>query len=90
MPVLLVENTKCYLIVGKIILAEMEATKLNEGVLALLASFYLFDFDYPQFLDIGLIVLQHYVFKDINVPQDVAGSFQAALTSFRKFKADLE
>jgi hypothetical protein len=53
---------KCYLIVGKIILAEMEATKLNEGVLALLESFYLLNVDYPQFLEIGLIVLQHYVF----------------------------
>ena len=51
----------------------MEATNLNEGVFALLASFYLLDFDYPRFLEIGLIVL-HHVFKDINVPQDVAGS----------------
>ena len=90
MPVLLVEKTKCYLIVGKIILAEMEATNLNEGVFALLASFYLLDFDYPCFLEIGLIVLHHYVFKNINVPPGVAGSFQSALTSFRKFMADLE
>jgi hypothetical protein len=52
--------------VGNIILAEMEATKLNEGVLALLASFCLLYFDYPCFLEIGLIVLQHYVLKDIN------------------------
>ena len=57
MPVLLVEKTKCYLIVKKIILAEMEATNLNEGVFALLASFYLLDFDYSRFLEIGLIVL---------------------------------
>jgi hypothetical protein len=56
-PVLLVEKSKCYLIVGKIILAEMEATNLNEGVFAPLASFYLLDFDYPRFLEIGLIVL---------------------------------
>ena len=68
----------------------MEATNLNGGVFALLASFYLLDFDYPRFLEIGLIVVHHYVFKDINVPQDVAGSFQSALTSFREFKPDLE
>ncbi|CAB4015058.1 Hypothetical predicted protein, partial [Paramuricea clavata] len=89
-PVLLMEKAKCYLIVGTIILAKMKATNLNEGVFALLASFYLLDFDYPRFLEIGLFSMHNYVFKDINVPQDVAGSFQSALTSFRTFKADLE
>jgi hypothetical protein len=39
----------------------------NELKLALLASFYLLDFDYPRMQEIGLNVLQHYIFKDTNV-----------------------
>ena len=49
MPVLLVEKRRCYLIVGKAIIVEMDETRLDEGVIALLASFYLLDFDYPRY-----------------------------------------
>ena len=80
-----VEKTKCYLIVGKIIVAENEVEKLNEGVLALLGCFYLLDFDYPRFLEIGLNIFHYLIFKDTDVPQDIASAFQGALTSYRKF-----
>jgi hypothetical protein len=38
----------------------MEIFNLNEAVLALLARFYLLDFDYPRMQEIGLNVLQHF------------------------------
>ena len=44
-PVYLEEKRRCYLIVGKGISAEMDETWLEGGVLALLASSYLLDFD---------------------------------------------
>ena len=62
--------------------------KLNEASLALLTSFYLFDFDYPRMQEIGFNVLQYFVFKDTNVPQDIANPFKSALTSYRSFKED--
>ena len=54
-PVLLLEKGKCCIIVGKWIVSQLEEEKLDEGVLALLASFYLLDFDYPGHHEIGLI-----------------------------------
>lgn len=76
-PVLLVEKSKCYLIVGKVIMAEMETDKLNE--LALLASFYLLDLDYHCFRELGLNIFQCYIPKECHVPQDISGPFQMAL-----------
>ena len=43
---LLVEKTRAYLIIEKIIISEIDKGKLDEGVLALLASFYIFDSDF--------------------------------------------
>ena len=63
----------------------MDETRLDEGVLSLLASFYLLDFDYPRYHKIGLIILE-----DINVPQDIAGPFQYIANNYRKFKSDLQ
>lgn len=89
-PSLVLEKNNCYLIVGKTIVCEVEVAKLNEAALALLASFYLFDFDYPRTQEIGFNVLQYFVFKDTNVPQDIANPFRSALTSYRSFKEGLQ
>ena len=64
----------------------MEIFNLNEAVLALLARFYLLDFDYPRMQEIGLNVLQHYIIKDTNVPQDIANLFKSTMTSYRVSK----
>jgi hypothetical protein len=53
-PVLLVEKTRCYLIVGKRILCDVEVELLGEEIIALLSSFYLMDVDYPQAQEMGL------------------------------------
>ncbi len=53
-PVLLVEKTRCYLIVGKRILCDVEVELLGEEIIALLSSFYLVDVDYPQAQEMGL------------------------------------
>jgi hypothetical protein len=67
----------------------MDETRLDEGVIALLASFYLLDFDYLVITKC-LIILQQHIFKDINVPQDIAGPFQSVVNSYRNFKTDLQ
>ncbi len=45
---LMVEKTRCYLIVGKRILCDVEVELLGEEIIALLSLFYLVDVDYPQ------------------------------------------
>ncbi len=51
---LLVEKTRCYLIVGKRILRDVEVELLGEEIIALLSLFYLVDEDYPQAQEMGL------------------------------------
>ncbi|XP_028416858.1 uncharacterized protein LOC114541069 [Dendronephthya gigantea] len=87
-PVLLIERTRCYLIIGKKMVAELDEEKLNEGVLALLASFYLLDFDYPRFHEMGLTFLHQYIFKDMIVPTDIKPSFELVLTDYKNFKSN--
>ena len=86
-PVLLVETDLCYLIVGSKIISEIDVEKLDEGVIALLASFYLLDFDYPRQQENGLLVLQHFLFNDTNVPQDATASFRSVMGQYTKYKA---
>ena len=84
---LLVDKAKCYLIVGKSILSETPLSLLHEATIALLASFYLLDFDYPRSQEIGLSILQYFVFKDPNVPEDITGPYKSAMKSYCDFKS---
>ena len=84
---MLMDRTQWYILVGKKIVTEVEMEKINECFVALLASFYLFDFDYPRSHDITLHLLQHCIFKDMNIPQDIAPAFQAATKSYKSFKS---
>ena len=45
----------------------LEVKLLPEHVVALMATFYLLDFDYPKQYEIGMNVLQCFVFEDNNV-----------------------
>ena len=58
-----------------------------EAVVAYLATFYLLDFDYPRHHEMGLNVLQYYLFQDTNVPNDIAASFNAHLDAYKQFKS---
>jgi len=80
--------SKCYIIVGKKIVSQLEEEELDEGMLALLASFYLLDFDYLRHHEIGLTFMQQLVFEDMNVPIDLATSFNLAITNYNNFKSD--
>ena len=64
------------------------ATQMDEAMVAFLSMFYLLDFDYPRCHENGLLVLQRLVFNDANVPEDAAASFNAAMITYRKFKAE--
>ena len=68
-PVLLVEKTRVYLIIGKVIISEIDEGKLDEGVLALLASFYMFDSDYPRCQEIGLTLICSIAFSRTKMSQ---------------------
>ena len=87
---LLVEKTRCYLIVGKRILCDVEVELLGEEIIALLSSFYLVDVDYPQAQEMGLSVLQYVIFKDTNVPKDIACQFKTAMGSYNDFKDSMQ
>ena len=87
-PALLLERNTIYIIIGKRIVSQLEEAKLDEGVLALLASFYLLDFDYPRCHEISLTFLQQCTFKDMSVPTDITASFQLALSNYNDFKTD--
>ncbi len=78
------------LIVGKRILCNVEVELLGEEIIALLSSFYLVDVDYPQAQEMGLSVLQYVIFKDTNVPKDIACQFKTAIESYNDFKDSMQ
>ena len=53
-----------------------------------MVTFYLLDFDYPKQYEIGMNVLQYFIFEDSNVPKDIAVSFNSQLSSYKQFKAE--
>ena len=89
-PALVLYTDTCYLITGKVIVSKIDGSKMDEALLALLATFYLLDLDYPRNLEIGLSILQNFIFGDQNVPEDISQSFQSALSSYQEFKNDGE
>ena len=52
-----------------------------------LAAFYLLDFDYPKHNEIGMNILQYFIFKDKNIPEDIAASFHAMLKYYKQYKS---
>ena len=77
----------CYIFVGKTILSKIEIKCLPEAVVAFMATFYLLDFDYPKFFEVGLNVLQYFIFQDSNVPKDIAQTFNMYLAAYKKYKS---
>ena len=88
MPMLMVEKDQCYLVIGNKIISKLEIAKLDEGLVAFLSLFYLLNFDYPRNQEIGLLMLQHFIFNDKNLPEDAVNSFNATVADYRKFKAE--
>ena len=84
---MLVDKQSCYIIVGKTILSKIEIKSLPEAVVAFMGTFYLLDFDHPKFFEIGLNVLQYFIFQDSNVPKDIAQTFNMNLAAYKKYKS---
>ena len=59
-PTLMLDRNSCYVIVGKRILLKLEISLLPETVVAFMATFYLLDFDYPKYYELGMNVLQYF------------------------------
>jgi hypothetical protein len=87
-PALLMDKEHCYVIVGRSILFKVQVNELPEAVVAFLAAFYLLDVDYPKCHEIGMNLLQYFIFEDKNVPKDIAVHFNAQLSAYKKFKTD--
>ena len=85
---LMMDKEHVYLIVGKSIMWKLEVKLLPTAVVAFMATFYLLDFDYPKQFEIGMNVLQYFVFEDSNVPKDIAQSFNTSLAAYKQFKAE--
>ena len=88
MPVLMLDKEHCYVMVGKCILSKLEVRLLPEAVVAFMATFYLLDFDYPKQYEVGMNVLQYFIFEDSNVPKDIAQCFNSNFSLYKKFKAE--
>ena len=76
------------MIVGYCILFNTEVRLLPDVFEAYTAKFYLLDFDYPKQYEIGMNVLQYFVFEDSNELKDIAASFNSQLLSYKQFKAE--
>lgn len=87
-PVITYDEAFWYVIVGKRILLKVEAEKFLEAVVAFLSSFYLLDFDYPTQNEIGMTILQVFVFNDNRIPEDITIPVNGMLKAYRKYKAE--
>ena len=70
------------------ILFKIQVYELLEAVVAFLAAFYLLDVDYPNCHEIGVNLLEYFIFEDKNVPKDISVHFDAQLSAYKKFKTD--
>ena len=66
----------------------MKVRQLSEAVVAFMSTFHLFDFDYPKQYEINMNILQYFIFKDSNVPKDIAQSFYSKVSQYKQFKTD--
>ena len=82
----LIVKCACYLGVGKTILAKANVKEIAQVVVAFLATFYLLDFDYPRNYEIGLSIMQYYVFEDKHVPNDIAVTFNNVIETYQSYK----
>ena len=87
MPVLVYDKESAYFIVGQRILFRTENKKFSEATVGFLAAFYFLDFDYPKHNEIGMNILQYFIFKDKNIPEDIAASFHAMLKYYKQYKS---
>ena len=67
MHVLVHDKESVYFIVGQRILFRTENKELSEATVGFLAAFYFLDFDYPKHNEIGMNMLQYFIFKDKNI-----------------------
>ena len=87
LPVLVYDKESAYVIVGQRILFRTGNKKFSEATVGFLAAFYLLDFDYPKHNEIGMNILQYFIFKEKNIPEDIAASFRAMLKSYKQYKS---
>lgn len=87
-PVLVFSEGFVYLIIGTRILSSVEEGKIDEMVVAYLASYYLLDFEYPKQHVFGLSILHYFVFKDQEIPRDLLKNFEEAISLYEKYKSE--
>ena len=83
---MLIDGDLVYVTVGSKILFTCEVKSIAEATVSYLASFYLVDFDYPKWCEIGLNILQKITFEDHRVPKDIAMTSKCVLKEFNSFE----
>ena len=81
------DKESAYFIVRQRILFRTENEKFSEATVGFLAAFYFLDFDYPKHNEIGMNIFQYFIFKDGNIPEDIAASFHAMLKYYKQYKS---
>ena len=87
LPNLLVDKNSVYCIVGKRILFKTEVENLAEAVVGFMATFYLFDYEYPKSTEMAMNVLQVLIFLDTEIPEYIAGPVNGMLEDYRSYTA---
>jgi len=68
-PILVVDNSKAHLLVHKTIVFTEE--NISRAIVALVATFYMLNVDYPQELELCLTILQFLLFEDFQAPASI-------------------
>jgi len=55
------------------------------AIAALIAAYYVFNFDYPKEIEVALTILQMIIFEDCNAPKKIVPLVNAEMASFQSY-----
>uniref|UniRef100_A0A7M5XP30 Uncharacterized protein n=2 Tax=Clytia hemisphaerica TaxID=252671 RepID=A0A7M5XP30_9CNID len=85
-PILVVDNSKAHLLVHKTIVFTEE--NISRAIVALVATFYMLNVDYPQELELCLTILQFLLFKDFQAPASILNQANEHWKCFQDYILD--
>ncbi|XP_066912902.1 uncharacterized protein [Clytia hemisphaerica] len=85
-PILVVDNSKAPLLVHKTIVFTEE--NISRAIVALVATFYMLNVDYPQELELCLTILQFLLFEDFQAPASILNQANEHWKCFQDYILD--
>lgn len=84
-PVLLIDGDGCFICAGSTAIAPFPKSNLHEGILYLMAYYYVFHMTYPKCIASVLSVLQTEILKDAIHEKDTTPALRRAMTDWKAF-----